>query len=200
MHDMHNMHTRPSRALRAALLACALFAGAGHASASASYHVTIDTQALPAAGGYLDFLFAGLASSADRSAVVSNATGAFDYGNAFSFGTPQGSLATSVKLGNFDEFATWAQFGGQLSFDVRFDGLGNPGTPGIDLSVALLDSDGFSYAPGTSANVVTFSLLPGAMDDVTVDASLAAAVPEPATPATMAAGGLLLAGVLRRRR
>lgn len=189
-----------ARALRAALVACALSAGCGQASAGASYHVTIDTQALPAAGGYLDFLFAGLSTPATPSAIVSNATGAFDYADSFAFGAPQGSLAASVKLGNFDEFATWAQFGGQLAFDVRFEGLGQAGTPGIDFSVALLDGDGFSYAPGTNANLVTFSLLAGAMDEVTLDAGLAAVVPEPATTPMLAAGALLLAGVLRRRR
>jgi hypothetical protein len=93
-------------------------------------------------------------------------------------------------------------FGGILSFDLSFAGANDAGTPGIDLSVALLGADQFSYAPGTSGNLATFSLQPGAPDGLTVERSLATvnAVPEPASLGLMAGGFALLAGGLRRRR
>jgi hypothetical protein len=164
--------------------------------------VSIDTRALPGTGGYLDFLFAGPASAAAPIASVTNVAGSFDAANTFAYGSPQGSLASGLRLGNADEFGAWVRYGGILSFDLHFDGLDNPGTPGMDLSVAMLDADQFSYAPGTSGNLVTFSLQAGAPDDLSVDGSLASvtAVPEPAGLAQMAMGFVLLAGVLRRRR
>jgi hypothetical protein len=195
------MHTLTSRFLRA-LLAASLLCGAGLAAAGPLYHVSIDTGALPGTGGYLDFLFAGPASSAAPSATISNVAGAFDESASFAFGSPQGSLGTGLVLGNFDEFGEWLNFGGVLSFDLRFNGLDDPAAPGVDLSVALLDTDMFSYAQGTSGNAVTFSLQPGAPDSLSIDSSLASltAVPEPATLAQMATGFALLAGALRRRR
>lgn len=195
------MHNLTSRLLRA-LLAASLLCGAGLAAAGPLYHVSIDTAALPGTGGYLDFLFAGPASSAAPSATISNVAGAFDEGASFAFGSPQGSLGTGLVLANFDEFGEWLNFGGVLSFDLRFNGLDDPAAPGIDLSVALLDSDQFSYAQGTSGNALTFSLQGGAPDSLSVDASLTSltAVPEPATLAQMATGFALLLGALRRRR
>ena len=185
-----------------ALVATSMFFGACHASASPLYHVAIDTRALAGTGGYVDFLFAGPASPATPTATVSNVAGWFDENDSFAWGSPRGSLASGLVLGNFDEFGEWLRFGGLLSFDVTFKGLDDPDAPGIDLSVALLDADQFSYVPGTNGNVVTFSLQSGAPDDLTVDRSLATvtAVPEPASLAQMATGIALLAGALRRRR
>jgi hypothetical protein len=195
------MHNLKSLLLRA-LVALAMFSGAAHAFAGPYYHVSIDTTALAGESGYLDFLFAGLGSSATPSAAISNASGDFDASNWFAYGAPQGSLASGLTLGNFDEFGQWAHFGGLLEFDVRFDGLNDPNAPGMDLSVALLGADQFSYAAGTSGNMVTFSLQPGLPDALTVDPDFAAvtAVPEPASLAQMAAGFVLLMGSLRRRR
>jgi hypothetical protein len=195
------MHTLTSLLLRA-LVAATMICGAGHASAGALYHVSIDTRALPGTGGYLDFLFAGPVSSATPTATVSNLAGSFDAADTFAWGSPLGSLASGLTLGNADEFGTWAHFGGILSFDLGFSGTDDPGVPGIALSVALLDADQFSYAPGTTGNVATFSLQAGVPADVAVDGDLATVtpIPEPATTAQMAAGLVLLAGALRRRR
>jgi hypothetical protein len=195
------MHNLKSLLLRA-FVALAMSSGAGYASAGPSYHVAIDTRALAGASGYLDFLFAGPGSSATPSAAISHVAGDVDAGNVFAYGSPQGSPASILTLGNFDEFGLWAQFGGLFTFDVRFDGLDDPGAPGMNLSVSLLGADQFSYAAGTSGDLVTFSLQPGAPDAVALDASFAtvAAVPEPASMALMAAGLALLAGSARRRR
>jgi hypothetical protein len=195
------MHNLKSLLLRASV-ALAMLSGAAYASAGPSYHVAIDTGALAGASGYLDFLFAGPGSSATPSAAISHVAGDVDAGNVFAYGSPQGSPASSLTFGNFDEFGLWAQFGGLFTFDVRFDGLDDPGAPGMNLSVSLLGADKFSYAAGTSGDLVTFSLQPGAPDAVALDASFAtvAAVPEPASMALMAAGLALLAGSARRRR
>jgi hypothetical protein len=195
---MHNLKSL----LLHALVATSIFCGAGHASAGPLYHVVIDTRALSGSGGYLDFLFAGPATPASPAATISNVAGLFDESDTFAWGNAQGSLASGLLLGNADEFGEWLHFGGLLSFDLSFAGLGDPGAPGIDLSVALLDADQFSYAPGTNGNVATFSLQSGAPDDVTVDRGLATltAIPEPSSLAQMATGLALLAGALRRRR
>jgi hypothetical protein len=190
------------KSLLRTVLAAAMFAAAGHAGAAPLYHVTIDTRALPGAGGYVDFLFAGPVSPATPTATVSHVTGAFDDGTTFAWGDPHGALASGLALGNGDEFGEWLRFGGVLAFDVAFNGVNAPGAAGIDLSVALLGADQFSYAPGTSGDLATFSLQPGLADELAVDASLASVtpVPEPAGLAQMATGFVLLAGALRRRR
>jgi hypothetical protein len=194
------MHTLKS--LLRTVLAAGMFAAAGHAGAGPVYHVTIDTRTLPGAGGYVDFLFAGPATPAAPTAAIAHATGAFDEGATFAWGSPRGALGSGLELGNGDEFGEWLRFGGILAFDLALTGMDGPGASGMDLSVALLDTDQFSYAPGTSGNVATFSLQPGLTDSVTVDAGLASVmpVPEPAGPALMATGFVLLAGALRRRR
>jgi hypothetical protein len=194
------MHTLKS--LLRAVLAAGMFAAAGHACAGPVYHVTVDTRTLPGTGGYVDFLFAGPATPAAPTAAIAHATGSFDDGDTFAWGSPRGALASSLVLNNGDEFGAWLRFGGIVAFDVAFSGMDDPGASGMDLSVALLDKDQFSYAPGTRGNVATFSLQPGLADSVTVDASLAGVVPvpEPAGLAQMATGFVLLAGALRRRR
>jgi len=195
------MHILKPLLLRA-LFAAAVFTAAGCACAGPLYHVTIDTRTLPGTGGYVDFLFAGPATPAAPTAAIAHATGAFDDADTFAWGSPRGSLESGLVLGNGDEFGEWLRFGGILAFDLAFDGVDDADAAGMDLSVALLDTDQFSYAPGTSGNVATFDLQPGLAASVTVDAGLASVipVPEPAGLAQMATGFVLLAGALRRRR
>jgi hypothetical protein len=187
-----------------ATMALALAIGAGSAWAGPQYHVTIDTAGLAGQQGYLDFLFLGLDKAAPAVATLSSLRGDFD-GTTYTDGEVAGSAATAVTIGNggaMNEFALWGGFGGLLSFDVAFDVEGLTG-PGTTLSVTLLDAD-FRYL-GTSGDVVTFALQPGAADVVTVAPGLAtvntaSAVPEPATAWLGAAGLLLMAGVRRKAR
>src|SRR5579875_1962213 len=111
------MHTLKSLLLHACL-AAGMFAGAGCACASPVYHVSVDTRGLSGTGGYLDFLFAGPATSASPTATVWNAAGPFDETNTFAWGSPQGTLASGLVLHNFDEFGEWVHFGGILGFDL----------------------------------------------------------------------------------
>jgi hypothetical protein len=188
--------------LRAAL-ALTLAIGAGSAWAGPQYHVTIDTASLAGQQGYLDFLYLGLDNAAPAVATLSGFKGRFD-GTVYADGEVAGSAATRVTIGNggaFNEFALWGAFGGLLGFDVGFEVEGLQGA-GTTLSVALLDAD-FRYL-GTSGDVVTFALQPGAADVVTSAPGLAvvgtaSAVPEPAT-AWLGAAGLLLMGGVRRRK
>jgi hypothetical protein len=189
--------------LRAAL-ALTLAIGAGPAWAGPQYHVTINTASLAGQQGYLDFLFLGLDNAAPAVATLSSLSGGFD-GTIYTDGEAAGSAATTVTIGNggaMNEFALWGAFGGQLSFDVGFEVEGLVGA-GTTLSVTLLDAD-FRYL-GTSGDVVTFALQPGAADVVTVAPGLASvgtasAVPEPATAWLGAAGLLLMGGVRRKAR
>jgi hypothetical protein len=195
------MQNLKSQFLRA-IVALAMFAGSGQLFASPlSYHVAIDTSTLGGQSGYLDFLFLGLGSAASATASISHLSGNFDTAKSFTYGAPQGTLATMLKLANGDEFGQGATFGGVFAFDVGFTGLNDLTAQGIDLSIALLGNDQFSYAAGTDRNLVTFSLQPGAPDVLDVDSRFASvgAVPEPASMALVAAGLALLYGNKRRR-
>jgi hypothetical protein len=194
------------------LFALMLVAGVVPASASAeSYHVSIDTSTLAGREGYLDFLFLGLANAGPVQAKLSNFAGDFT-SSSFAQGQVAGSLASQLTIGNGDawnEFAQWTRLGGTLSFDVSFSqpaGSNNSSSSnsvaGATLSVALLDA-GLNYL-GASGDIATFALLPAAATTVSTDAAYATVsnispVPEPATYVMLAAGLLLITGLIARR-
>jgi hypothetical protein len=193
------------------LFALMLVAGVVPASASAeSYHVSIDTSTLAGREGYLDFLFLGLANAGPVQAKLSNFAGDFT-SSSFAQGQVSGSLASQLTIGNGDawnEFAQWTRLGGTLSFDVSFSqpaGSNNSSSnsvAGATLSVALLDA-GLNYL-GASGDIATFALLPAAVTTVSTDAAYATVsnispVPEPATYVMLAAGLLLITGLIARR-
>jgi hypothetical protein len=190
------------------LFALMLVAGVVPASASAeSYHVSIDTSTLAGREGYLDFLFLGLANAGPVQAKLSNVAGDFT-SSSFAQGQVAGSLASQLTIGNGDawnEFAQWTRLGGTLSFDVTFSqpaGSNSSSVAGATLSVALLDA-GLNYL-GASGDIATFALLPAAVTTVSTDAAYATVsnispVPEPATYVMLAAGLLLMTGLIARR-
>jgi hypothetical protein len=193
------------------LFALMLVAGVVPASASAeSYHVSIDTSTLAGREGYLDFLFLGLANAGPVQAKLSNFAGDFT-SSSFAQGQVSGSLASQLTIGNGDawnEFAQWTRLGGTLSFDVSFSqpaGSNNSSSnsvAGATLSVALLDA-GLNYL-GASGDIATFALLPAAVTTVSTDSAYATVsnispVPEPATYVMLAAGLLLITGLIARR-
>lgn len=189
------------------LFALMLVAGVVPASASAeSYHVSIDTSTLAGREGYLDFLFLGLANAGPVQAKLSNFAG--DYtSSGFAQGQVSGSLASQLTIGNGDawnEFAQWTRLGGTLSFDVSFSqpAGSSSSVAGATLSVALLDAR-LNYL-GASGDIATFALLPAAVTTVSTDAAYATVsnispVPEPATYVMLAAGLLLITGLIARR-
>jgi hypothetical protein len=189
------------------LFALMLVAGVVPASASAeSYHVSIDTSTLAGREGYLDFLFLGLANAGPVQAKLSNFAGDFT-SSSFAQGQVSGSLASHLTIGNGDawnEFAQWTRLGGTLSFDVTFSqpASSSNSVAGATLSVALLDA-GLNYL-GASGDIATFALLPAAVTTVSTDAAYATVsnispVPEPATYVMLAAGLLLITGLIARR-
>lgn len=189
------------------LFALMLVAGVVPASASAeSYHVSIDTSTLAGREGYLDFLFLGLANAGPVQAKLSNFAGDFT-SSSFAQGQVAGSLASQLTIGNGDawnEFAQWTRLGGTLSFDVSFSqpASSSNSVAGATLSVALLDA-GLNYL-GASGDIATFALLPAAVTTVSTDAAYATVsnisqVPEPATYVMLAAGLLLITGLIARR-
>jgi hypothetical protein len=180
------------------ILAVGMLCGSGPLLASPVYHVTVDTTSLAGQSGYLDFLFLGLANSSPAHASVTNFVGDFGAGS-FVFGDASGSVASGVVIGNgapWNEFGQWAHFGDRFQFDVHFDASAAPGA-GSDLGIALLD-DQFNFL-GSNANIVTFALVPGVKDGVSVDARFATVVPEPGSMAQIALGLVLLARLRRRR-
>ena len=184
-----------------ALLALLLAGGAHAAYAGPTYHFTVDTRNLTGTG-YLDLTFAALAGATPATATLTNFDGAFD-GTALVTGAVGGNVSSAVTFGNgptFNELLQAVTFGGLLSFDAAFD-IAPGGTIGTGFGIALVNAALDNYVPGTSGNVATIDLMPGAPAVVWTDAAFVTAtkVPEPAGLPLFATGCVLAALTLRRR-
>jgi hypothetical protein len=184
-----------------ALLALFLAGGANAAFAGAMYHVTVDTTSLTGTG-YLDLTFAALAGAAPATATLTHFTGAFG-STALPAGDVGGDIGSAITFGNgqsFNELLQAVSFGGLLSFDAAFD-VAPGGTIGTGFGIALVNAALDNYVPGTSGNVATIDLMPGAPATVWADAAFVTTtpVPEPAGLPVFATGCVLAALALRRR-
>jgi hypothetical protein len=193
---MFKLNSFIAHLLTALVLAC----GVGAASAADEvYQVTIDTTALSGQDGYLDFLLLGLQNASPVQAQISGFSG--DYtAQSYTAGATSGSVASTLTIGNgeaWNEVGQWVHFGGVFTFNLSFYASTASGA-GTTLSIALLDG-AFNYL-GTAADVVTISLLSGAVDTVSVNSQFAAVspVPEPATWLMLAVGLVLMAYAARR--
>jgi hypothetical protein len=184
-----------------ALLALALAGGANTAFAGSMVHFTVDTTSLTGSG-YLDLTFAALAGATPATATLTHFTGAFGT-TALPAGDVGGDVGTKVTLGNgqtFNELLQAVSFGGLLGFDADFD-VAPGGAIGTGFGIALVNAALDNYAPGTSGNIASVDLMPGAPAAVWADAAFVTAtpVPEPAGLPVFATGCALAALAMRRR-
>ena len=187
--------------LARSLLALTLASGAGAAMAGPTFHVNVNTATLGGTSGYLDFLIVGQSDTATTTATLSHFSGAFT-GDVHADGAAGSTAGATVGSSNsWNEFALWADFGGTLSFDVRFD-QAQDDIAGALLQVALLDGD-FLYLAPTTADIAQFDVQPGqpigVLQSDFAAVSPAAAVPEPSAAALVLIG-LAMAGAGARRR
>ncbi|MEO7497191.1 MAG: NF038129 family PEP-CTERM protein, partial [Massilia sp.] len=187
-----------------ALLALAVAGAAAPAVAGPLYHVAIDTRSL-SGDAYLDLTFTALSGAAPATASVSNFVGVVG-ADRLTQGMVGGVLGSTVTFGNqqtFNELLQQISLGSILSFDLAFS-ESKTGAIGTDFGVALVSAALDDYLAGTSGSFIVIGLLPGKPDTVSVSLPFAtvtaiAAVPEPAG-AALFVGGLLLMGIVSRRR
>jgi hypothetical protein len=185
-----------------ALLALLLTGGAHAAYAGPMYHFTVDTTRLTGTG-YLDLTFAALAGATPATATLTHFTGAFGT-TALPTGDVGGDIGTQVTFGNghtFNELLQAVTFGGLLGFDAAFD-IAPGGAIGTGFGIALVNAALDNYVPGTSGNVASIALMPGApAATVWADAAFVTAtrIPEPAGLPVFATGCALAALALRRQ-
>jgi len=190
---MTNLNTLFSRAL----LALALLAGAGAASASPIYHVALDTNGASGEGGLqIDFL--PFATNDVLTATISGLAGAFT-GTPDLINVTQSGASYTLKSDAFSEFFQTITLGGQFGFDVTFGGMPTDGGS-TGLTVSLIDATG-NYLSYAAAQI---SLQQGSAPVVAVDPGVAAvtpvnAVPEPSDLLLVASGLMLLTWTQRRR-
>ena len=187
------------------LLAFALFAH-GAAQAVPSYHVTIDTAAY-SGQALMDFTFLANAGATPATAMLDNFIGSF--GPEFDRSTGViGFVPGQVALGNQgggSYFTQWVSLGGLFSFDVHFDG-DYASTENIDASQfnATLYSSDFSGYIGAAGSFAAFELLPlsnGSPGQVLVSSPNGmGAVSEIPEPSGLLLGGLVMLGLMQRRK
>jgi hypothetical protein len=190
---MTNLNTLFSRAL----LALALLAGAGAATASPIYHVALDTHGASGDGGLqIDFLPFG--TNDVLTATISGLAGAFT-GMPDLVNVTQSGGSYTLKSDAFSEFFQTITLGGQFGFDVTFAGMPTDGGS-TGLTVSLIGATG-DYLSFGAAQI---SLQQGSAPVVSVDPGVAAVtpanpVPEPSDLLLMASGLVLLTWTQRRR-
>lgn len=188
---MTNLKTIFSRAL----LALALLAGAGVASASPIYHVALDTAGT-GGDGFLQIDFLPFGTSDVLTATISNLEGAFD-GTPDLVNVTQSGGAYTFASDAFSEFFQAIALGGTFGFDVSFGGVPTEGGS-TGLSVSLLDAGG-DYLSFQAAQI---SLAAGGPPAVATDPAFATvnAVPEPADWMLVVTGLVLLTALQLRRQ
>jgi len=208
--------TNTSVSLRRSLLALALSACAGLASA-ATYHIELDTTTF-SNSGWIDFQFnPGNTDSALAQVSLSNFVGFGDSATALTVGSVSGSLASGYTIANdgaggLNDLFHEVNYGGVISFNVTFSGAADPAqtASGSVFSVAL-----YNYAQdavlgstdpyGSLVQLNWSAAVFGSQGSVVVAPlvndipTLAAAVPEPSTWLMLGAG-LALVGLARRRQ
>jgi len=183
------------------MLAFLLLGGAGHAAATPTYFVSIDTSTLGIGPAYLGLYFMGLANAAPASATVSDLTGAL-VGAASVTGPVSGALPGPLVFGNANGGSDVVQailLGEVVSFNVRFD-LGN-GSAGTTFGWGLFNESGYLGALGDLGTIALQPELTGNGSLVLQNASAISnviMVPEPSTFWLLLLAGSVL--LLRARR
>ena len=201
--------TFPVTTMRRALLALALAAGAGLASAQ-TLHVELDTSGFTG-GGWLDLQFNPASVPAvAASALIGNLAG---FGADFVTAGEVSAAGAGFLFGNgsdYNDLFHAIAFGGKVSFDVTFGGLPDPSPAAIasKFSVALYGADGLTQLGNVDpdGNVLALNWTPAASGAGSVGVGYAAAglaavsaVPEPSTWLMLGAGLALVGGIARRR-
>lgn len=201
--------------LRHMAAALALALCSSFAAADTTVAITIDTSSF-GAGGWLDLQFnPAYAGAPAATATVSNFAG-FDAAAAVeTAGQVTGSLAAGYVFGNGDSWNDLfhsVTYGGILSFNVTFGGdadlSGNIGESAFAVSAYAADGLtllGASSSVDGSLAVVNWTpaTVAGAAGSIATavysDAVSVSAVPEPSSWLMLGIGGMLIAGVARRK-
>jgi hypothetical protein len=196
----------PKNFLPQCLLVLALFAH-GAAQALPVFHVSLDTTAYTGQG-LMDFTFLANAGATPATAVVSNFVGAFGATfdrSAGAVGAVPGPVSLSNQDGG-DYLTEVVSLGGQLSFDVRFDGdfatVSNLDESQFNVT---LYKDDFSDYIGPAGSFAGFELMPpanGSPGGVVVSSNelaKVAALPEPSS-LLLSLSALAMLGLAARKR